>query len=143
MQPISFEEILEHILTQDTRYHRDAYFFVREALDHTHKTLGRETKSKQARHVTAQQLLEGIREFAIEQFGPMAMTVFEEWNIRSCKDFGAIVFIMVEHSLLAKTEKDSREDFEHGYDFYDAFRKPFLPKAKAAADVKGPKTAKT
>jgi uncharacterized repeat protein (TIGR04138 family) len=143
MQPISFEEILEHILTQDTRYHRDAYFFVREALDHTHKTMGKETKSGQNRHVTAHQLLEGIREFALDQFGPMAMTVFEEWNIRSCKDFGEIVFVMVEHSLLAKTEKDTREDFESGYDFYEAFRKPFLPQGKPAAGAKGSKTAKT
>jgi uncharacterized repeat protein (TIGR04138 family) len=129
MQQVSFEEVLEIILSKDARYHRDAYFFLREALDHTHTAMGKETRSGQNRHVTPAQLLEGIREFALEQYGPMALTVLAEWNIRSCKDFGEIVFIMVEHSLLAKTEKDSREDFEGGYDFYEAFRKPFLPQS--------------
>ena len=143
MQPISFEEILEDILAQDTRYHRDAYFFVREALDHTQKNFGKETKNGQIRHVSPRELLAGIREYALKEFGPMAITVFEEWNIRSCKDFGEIVFIMVEHSLLAKTEKDTRADFEPGYDFDEAFRKPFLPQKKATGEAKEPKAAKT
>ena len=143
MQQVSFEEVLDQIIADDARYHRDAYFFVREALDHTQKVVGKETKSGQIRHVSPKELLEGIRDFALEQFGPMAITVFEEWNIRSCKDFGAIVFIMVEHSLLAKTEKDTRADFEAGYDFYETFRKPFLPKEKIAAEAKLAKTAKT
>jgi len=34
---------------------------------------------------------------------------------------------MVEHDLLGKTSEDSREDFKGGYDFAEAFRKPFLP----------------
>src|SRR5882757_8954723 len=143
MQQVSFEEVLEQILAKDTRYHRDAYFFVREALDHTQKVVVKETKGGQIRHVTPQELLSGIREYALDQFGPMAITVFEEWNIRSCKDFGEIVFIMVEHSLLAKTDKDTRADFEAGYDFYETFRKPFLPKEKIAAEAKPSKTAKT
>ena len=143
MQQVSFEEVLDQILSEDTRYHRDAYFFVREALDHTQKAVGKETRSGQIRHVSPKELLAGIRAFALEQYGPMAITVFEEWNIRSCKDFGEIVFIMVEHSLLAKTEKDSRADFDPGYDFYETFRKPFLPQNKIAADAKESSSAKT
>ena len=143
MQQVSFEEVLDQILAKDTRYHRDAYFFLREALDHTQKVVGKETKSGQIRHVTPQELLSGIREYALEQFGPMAITVFEEWNIRTCKDFGEIVFIMVEHSLLAKTDKDTPADFEPGYDFHEAFRKPYLPASRTSEDAKGPKAAKT
>jgi uncharacterized repeat protein (TIGR04138 family) len=60
----------------------------------------------------------------------MAITVLDEWAIRSCKDFGEIVFNMVEIELLAKTEQDSREDFVEGYDFEQAFRLPFLPSSK-------------
>ena len=82
------------------------------------------------RHVTGQELLDGIRAYALEQFGPMVPTVFEEWGLQNCADFGEIVFNMVEIGLLAKTEKDSREDFKSGYDFEDAFRKPFLPGSK-------------
>ena len=63
----------------------------------------------------------------------MTMTVFEEWGIRVCGDFGEIVFNMVDNGLLAKTEKDSRTDFQDGYQFEDAFRTPFLPSSKRTA----------
>lgn len=129
MHEASFEETVELIRAKDPRYARDGYQFVREALDHTQKTIGRENRG-QVRHVRGQELLVGIRDFALAQFGPMAMTVFEEWGIHQCRDFGEIVFNMVENKLLAKTEQDSRADFEGGYDFYEAFRRPFLPSSR-------------
>ncbi|MDB6122437.1 MAG: protein restricted to Verrucomicrobia-Planctomycetes group [Pedosphaera sp.] len=141
MQAASFEEVLEQILAKDARYQRDAYLFVREALDHTQKLVNKGAKG-QIRHVSPQELLSGIREYGLETFGPMAITVFEEWGIRTCKDFGEIVFIMVEHSLLAKTERDSRADFENGYDFDEAFRKPYLPQSKTAKSLPIAKIAK-
>jgi uncharacterized repeat protein (TIGR04138 family) len=127
MHEISFEEAVQLILAKDSRYQRDAYGFVRDALDHTKKTAG-----KKALHVTGQQLLEGIREFGLSQLGPMAVTVFEEWGIRDCKDFGEIVFNLVDNGVLAKTENDRRADFANGYDFWEAFRKPFLPSNRLA-----------
>jgi uncharacterized repeat protein (TIGR04138 family) len=129
MQTVSFEEVLEHILAKYTRFHRDAFHFVKDALDFTQKIVGKEAKGGGIRHVTGQELLAGIREHALQQFGPMTTTVFEEWGIHSCQDFGEIVFLMVEHNLLAKTETetDSRADFLGGYDFFEAFRQPFLP----------------
>src|SRR5215831_14922020 len=127
MHEATFEEGLDLILSKDSRYARDAYVFLREALDHTQKTIVKENRGE-LRHVSGQELLAGIREFALTQFGPMAVTILEEWGVRNCQDFGDIVFNMVEVGLLAKTDKDSREDFKEGYDFEDAFRKPFLPK---------------
>lgn len=247
MQEVSFEEALEIITIKDPRYPREAYLFVREALDHTQRTLTKDRLGN-IRHVSGQELLAGIRDFASTQFGPMAMMVLEEWGIRSCQDFGEIVFNMVEtggsptlcvdditdlksfvgrlqrrsdplssflwqslseaartklaadltgpesrevltaelnqlirsgplyqedrfsaialspenkclvghplkgvplaqfnrlllesaypqeiarsHGLLAKTKNDTRADFEGGYDFYEAFRKPFIPPSK-------------
>src|SRR6267154_4519188 len=158
MQAVSFEEVLELVLAKDTRYHRDAYQFLREALDYTQKKAGKEyrvpseardttveetkavvPKEEDQKHVSGQELLEGIRDYALKEFGPMVTTVFEEWGIRSCKDFGEMVFLLVDHRILRKTDKDSHADFENGYDFHDAFRKPFLPKAKAAGELKEPK----
>ena len=135
MQEINFDEAVELILDRDSRYPREAYVFVREALDYTQKLVGKETRGA-IRHVSGQELLEGIRKFALNQFGPMTTTVFEEWNIRQCRDFGEIVFNMVEIGLLAKTEKDTRDDFQNGYDFTDAFRKPFWPQGKLKTEVK-------
>ena len=141
MQEVTFEEALETIVAKDPRYHRDAYLFLREALDYTQKLIGKENSGK-VRHVTGQELLEGIRQFALEQFGPMTLTVFAEWGVRHGRDFGELVFNMVESGLLAKTEKDSRADFQDGYDFEDAFRKPFLPAGKSRIHTAAPKSAK-
>jgi uncharacterized repeat protein (TIGR04138 family) len=129
MHELTFEEAVELALAKDPRYARDAYLFVRDALDHTQKTVGKDEQDC-IRHVTGQELLAGIREFALNQFGPMAMTVLAEWGLRRCEDFGEIVFNMVEIGVWAKTERDSRADFAGGYDFADAFRKPFLPSSK-------------
>ena len=135
MQEVNFDEALDQILAADARFHRDAYLFMREALDFTQKLVGKEARGA-IRHVSGQELLEGIRKFALNQFGPMTTTVFEEWNIRHCRDFGEIVFNMVEIGLLAKTEKDTRDDFQNGYDFTEAFRKPFRPQSKSNPETK-------
>jgi len=135
MQEINFDEAVEKILAKDTRYSRDAYLFVREALDYTQKLVGKEARGT-IRHVSGQELLDGIRKYALNQFGPMVVTVFEEWGVHNCRDFGEIVFNMVETSLLAKTDKDNRDDFNSGYDFTEAFRKPFRPSQKTFPETK-------
>lgn len=145
MHEVTFEEFVEKIYVKDSRYARDVYRFVREALDFTQNAVVRTTKEKRGRsseakpgepirHVSGQELLNGIREYALKEFGPMVPTVFEEWGVCSCADFGEIVFNMVEIGLLAKTENDSREDFKNGYDFDEAFRNPFLPSSKKPAE---------
>ena len=139
MQEANFDEVLEKLLATDNRYHRDAYYFLREALDFTQKLVTKESRTgtRQAlgHHVTVQELLSGIRQFALTQYGPMAITVLDEWGVKTCGDFGELVFNMIEAGLLAKTENDSREDFKNGYDFADAFRKPYLPGQKLKADA--------
>ena len=137
MQEVSFEEGFEKIRANDPRYAKDAYLFVKEALDHTQKTLSKESRGGGPCHVSGQQLLEGIKELAVAQFGPMALTVFEEWGIHSCQDFGEIVFNMIEIEMLAKTDKDSRADFAAGYDFFEAFRKPYIPASKQMTVTRG------
>ena len=135
MQEINFDEKVEMILARDSRYARDAYAFVRECLDHTQKQFSKENRGA-LRHITGQELLEGIRQFALNQYGPMAVTVLEEWGIHNSRDFGEIVFNMVEIELLAKTEKDNRDDFTDGYDFTDAFRKPYWPPSRLNVETK-------
>jgi uncharacterized repeat protein (TIGR04138 family) len=140
MQEVTFEEALNLIRAKDPRYAREAYFFLKEALDHTQKTIGRQNRG-QVRHVSGQELLGGIREFALAQYGPMALMLLEEWGVHNCRDFGEIVFNMVEVGWLAKTETDSRADFDGGYDFFEAFRNPFLPGSKQVRQSKELKPA--
>jgi uncharacterized repeat protein (TIGR04138 family) len=131
MQNTTFEEVVERIIQEDPRYHPDAYEFLREALDFTQHRLSTRGAESQ-RHVTGQELLEGIRLFALREFGPMAKTVLNAWGVTQCADFGEIVFNLVDRELLRTTETDRREDFHGGYDFDEAFVKPFLPRSRPA-----------
>ncbi len=129
MQELNFEEVVERIVERDSRYAREAYTLLREALDYTQQQIHRKNRGK-VRHVTGQELLQGVREYVLQQFGPMSITVLDEWGIRNTRDFGELVFNMVEYRLLAKTDEDSRADFDNGYDFEEAFRHPFLAKSR-------------
>ena len=110
-----FYQTVEEIFAADPRYKPDAYEFLMQALGFTQKKLSRQT------HVTGRELAEGLRDFAIEQFGPMTLTVLRHWGIHSTEDFGNIVFNMIEKKILSRTETDSIGDFKGVYDFQAAF----------------------
>ena len=112
----NFYEIVEKIYEADPRYKPDSYEFVLQAVEYTQKILGKNG------HVSGSQLLEGIRKFALKQYGPLAKTVLHHWGITTTADFGTIVFIMIEHRLLSKTAEDSPKDFDNVYEFDSAFR---------------------
>ncbi len=132
MEKTSFDEVLYTIVVADPRFARGAYHFLREGLDDTQQRIAKSEKGGVVRHIKGQELLGGLRDYALDQFGPMALMVLNEWGLRRCEDFGEVVFNMVDHRLLAKTEEDSRADFAGGYDFDEAFRKPFLTAAAMA-----------
>lgn len=122
-----FQQTLESILKDDRRYAVGAYVFVRMALDYTVKKVNESDAGRKDKNVSGRELLEGIRDFALDTFGPMAMPLLDEWGVRKCEDFGNIVFNLVEAKALTKTDEDRIEDFMGGYDFNEAFVKPFLP----------------
>lgn len=121
---IDIDEVIQAIRRADPRYAPEAYHFIREALDFT--LASREDRG----HVRGQVLLEGIRQFALKQFGPLTLMVFDRWNIHRTEDFGEIVFNMVDSGLLGKTDEDSREDFVNGYDFREAFGESLPPEGE-------------
>ena len=126
MQKIGFAEALESVVDSDPRYQRDGYIFLRDALDYTTKQQ-KKVKGVSVRHVTGPELLDGVRQYALKEFGPMVMTVFDSWGIRSCEDIGHMVFNLIGAGVFGKTEQDSIEDFKNVYDFEEAFVKPFAP----------------
>jgi uncharacterized repeat protein (TIGR04138 family) len=135
MQKHGFEESLKRIIEEDSRYPKEAYVFLRLALNFTIKAM-QKPSSGPARHITGQELLEGIRRYTLQEFGPISRTVLAEWGITRTEDFGSLVFNLVRHGLLGKTDQDKIEDFSNGYSFQEAFTKPFLP-----ASARNPKPA--
>ncbi len=113
-------EKFRNLLAADGRYDAEAYNFIYEALDWTLKKVAK-AEGRSNHHVTGRELLEGIRQFAIEQFGCLARTVLDAWGITATGDFGEIVFNLVEHDLMGKQDTDSKEDFHEVFDFAEVF----------------------
>jgi len=126
MYEAEFMEAVMTICTKDPRYDPQAYIFVREALDYTVKKLEKPAEGP-GRHVSGQELLGGLRDYALQQFGPLSLTVLSTWGIKCTADFGELVFNLVDAGKLGSTEEDRKEDFGDGYDFKEVFAKPFLP----------------
>ena len=144
MQKIGFAEALESIVANSPRYHRDGYIFLRDALDFT-TTQQKKIKGVSVRHVTGPELLDGVRQYALKEFGPMVITVFDSWGIQSCEDIGHMVFNLIGVGVFGKTEEDSIKDFKNVYDFEEAFVRPFAPTkaetAKPPTQIPAPKPA--
>jgi len=113
----SFLKKIEGILEKDPSYKFEAYTFVLAALHDTVSGL------KKPRHITGQELALGISKYALDQFGPMAMTVLHHWGLRKTLDFGKIVFALIDVQLLSKQPEDKLEDFDKVYEFADVFGK--------------------
>lgn len=112
------------ICAKDPRYEPAAYDFVSEALEFTRASQNSE-RLAQTKHISPHELLEGMRQLAIGQFGLMARTVLAQWGVHSTADFGEIVFNLIDAGFLEKTDEDSRADFENVYEFDEAFSREF------------------
>jgi uncharacterized repeat protein (TIGR04138 family) len=132
MQARQFEQSVVSILKRDKRFDPHVYFFLKDALDFTLKKIA-EANGGQVRHITGPELLVGFRDFSLEQFGPMASTLMNEWGVHKCQDVGDMVFHLIEEQVFGKQESDRREDFSETFDFKDALVQPFLPKRKTTA----------
>ena len=113
------------------RFHSDAYEFVFEALRYAQESLSRVSADGvpdgEDAHVSGPELLMGIRELALQQFGLMARTVFASWGVTCTEDFGRIVFELVEVGRMRKTDRDQLSDFFEVFDFEEALDIAYRP----------------
>ncbi len=121
-----FAEAVARICARDRRYSPEAYLFLHEGLMRTLKQI--QEKETKPRQISGAELSDGLRRHALDQYGPLAMTVLNRWGLRVTRDFGEIVFLLLEAGLLGKTDEDKIEDFDGLFDFDAAFRAPFRPK---------------
>ncbi len=116
---------LEEIVRRDPRFAYEAYDFLFAALAHTQHMLDRvppseSVKPDQDYHVSGRELVYGVRDLALHEFGFMARTVLHMWGIDRTADFGDLVFNLVEAGLMSKTAQDDRRDFEDVFDLDEA-----------------------
>ncbi len=126
MQPIQLEEAIADILKKESRFAPGAYFLVREALDFTVEKLAQDNEGEK-RHVTGKELLKGLRDYALQEYGPMSATLMHDWGISKCRDVGEIVFLFIEQGVFGKQDSDTLDDFNEIYSFEEVFSTPFKP----------------
>lgn len=111
---------LDEIAREQGRYSPGAFKFVYEGLGYTVKNVTQEPK-----HVSGQTLCEGLRQMAIEKYGHMALLVLNSWGLKTTRDFGQIVYTLIEHEWMSAQPTDSIDDFNDVYDFQETFKKQF------------------
>lgn len=116
------EQAIEDVIQRDGRYPREAFAFLTEGLNRAVKKVHGDAELPAGkRHVTGGQMCQALRELAVEYWGLLAPLVLERWNIRATIDFGNMVYLLIEHDLMAKTDEDSIEDFRDCFCFADGF----------------------
>jgi uncharacterized repeat protein (TIGR04138 family) len=129
MQQQGFQEAVDKICREDTRYQAEAYNFLRDSLEVTMKRR-KKTRKESGSHVGAEELLDGFRLHALDEFGPMSLMVLDYWGLRATEDVGNMVFNLVNAQVFGKTDEDTIESFQDVYDFAEVFVSPFLPEGE-------------
>ncbi len=121
--PEKAKQSMEQVILSDGRYPPEAYGFLHEALNRAvGKAQGTKPSEGLRRHVTGQELCLSLRDLAIERWGMLARTVLGKWNVQKTIDFGNMVYLLIDHDFMKKTDEDSLEDFRDVFDFDKAFR---------------------
>lgn len=109
-------------------YSLHAVSFVQQGLEFTQakREESFDMNSQYTSHISGQELSLGLAEFAVQQYGLLAKDVLKEWNVTSTKDFGKIVFSLINVGLMQKSENDTEEDFYNVFDFEEIFHKDNL-----------------
>ncbi len=125
--PLIPDRKLFDIIRADGRYPPEAYgFLLNEVWPHAvrraHRKDAGDPPGPGPMHLHGSEICLAAKDLAVEKWGMLARTVLGKWNIRGTIDFGNMVYLLINHSMLAKTEEDSLEDFRDIYSFDEAFR---------------------
>jgi len=111
---LNLEAVLDTVVDKDPRYQRAAYLFVQRALHYYRERYG---GHGEAGHLKGEELLRGVRELALAEFGPMSRNVLNHWGVHRGEDVGEIVYNLIAAGLMTKTDEDQKEDFGGIMDF--------------------------
>ena len=122
---MSFEEAVSQYLLEDPRYPAEAYYFIRDGFEYVARDL--EEKEGASRHLSGRELADGLKEFALDEYGPMAFFTLGQWNIHRTADFGELVYNLIRMGRFSQNKGDKKSDFNDLYDFDEVFNGPFRP----------------
>lgn len=111
-----FDDILE----RDSRYDARAYDFALRCFAGLMRDSGGDGRS-------AMDIVDRFCDDALDEFGPLAYTVFREWGIEKCADIGEIVANLADAGRIERTWPDDRADYIGAVDLEAELTEPFLP----------------
>lgn len=114
------KKTLEEIAKQDGRFSPAAYKFVYEGLGYTVQNV-----TDEPRHVSGQTLCEGLRKMALERYGRLAFLVLTSWKLKTTRDFGEIVYTLIDHEWMSAQPTDTIDDFNDVFDFKSVLKDQF------------------
>ena len=117
---MEMKKTLDEIARKDGRYRLAAYKFVYEGLGFTVRTV-----TDEPRHVSGQTLCEGLRQMALEKYGRLAMLVLNSWGLQNTRDFGEIVYTLIDNEWMSAQPNDSIDDFNNVYNFKTTLKDQF------------------
>lgn len=124
--PTEPSESMEDVIRRDGRYPPEAFALLQDAMARAVKEkYGDRGGESRQKHVTGSQLCLALRDLAMQRWGMLAATVLGRWNIRGTRDFGNMVFLLVEHGYMRKRPQDTIEDFDEVFDFQQAFERDY------------------
>lgn len=115
--PTKMKKSPEEVGKSDGRYDPAAFRFVYEGLGFTVK----DAPDDEPRHVSGRTLCGGLRGYALEKWGRLALCVLQSWNVKTTRDFGEIVYTLIEHEWMSAQPGDTIDDFNDVYDFKQVF----------------------
>ena len=82
--------------------------------------------AKEPRHVSGQTLCEGLRQNG-DRAGTAASPwlVLSSWGIKATRDFGEIVYTLIDHEWMSAQPTDTIDDFNAVYDLRTALKDQF------------------
>ncbi len=126
MKSTSFDQAVDKIVSRNRCYDAEAYYFVRDALDFSLERLIRQ-EGGMGRHLKGQELLKGVVDYALKEYGPLAWTVLSSWNIKKDIDVGHVVYNLIDEEVFSKSDSDSFHDFDQSMNMKELLEAPFKP----------------
>jgi len=123
---VRFDDAVAQINSVDKRFKKEGYQFLKETLERTIANL-RDEELVEHRQVSGPELLDGVVEHALSEYGSMAVAILDSWGIRSGEDIGEMVFQLISAKAFGSSEDDSPSDFHGVMDLRRRLLAPYRP----------------
>lgn len=125
---LPFEESVAQFVLDDPTYPVEAYYFLRDGFEYAARLASEKAataKTVSSMQLSGRELSLGLKEFALDEYGPMAFFTLAQWNIHKTSDFGELVYNLIKMGQFYQNKGDKKSDFDDVFDFDEALNGPF------------------